>query len=54
MRSLLTYVKVNLLLSIYHEHTQPTLTCSKLTIEALDQDVKYVLVLVFLLLTLNR
>ena len=37
----------------------PAITCSKLTIETLEQGVKYVehilhLVLVFLLLTLNR
>ena len=32
---------------------QPAFTCSKLTIERLEQIVKYDLVLVFLLLTLN-
>ena len=56
----MVHQKINLISMVKDALSQPAFTCSKLTIETLEQGVKYVnfehishLVLVFLLLTLN-
>ena len=36
-------LKTKLLKAMHYRHTQPTFTCSKLTIETLEQGAKYVL-----------
>ena len=50
------FMMVNILHTLSEVFSQPAITCSKSTIETLEQGVKYVshLDLVFLLLTLSK